>query len=79
MPSKLEARVTQHDREIAAIRKLILQGMKMLVENGTQIKALAAAQRYTDKKLDALAKTVDRFIRSLERSGSNGHGKTDLR
>ncbi len=71
MPSKLEARVTQHDREIAAIRKLILQGMKMLVENGAQIKALAAAQRATDKNLD-------RFIRSLERGGSNGHSKTRI-
>ena len=65
MPSKLEARVTQHDREIAAIRKLILQGMKMLVENEAHIKALSA--------------TVDRFIRSLERGGPNGHGKTELR
>jgi len=71
MPSKLEARVTQHDREIAAIRKLILQGMKMLVENRAEIKALAVAQRVTEKNLD-------RFIRSLERGGSNGHGKTDL-
>ena len=79
MPSSLEARVKHHDREIAVIRKLVLQGVKMLVENGTQIKALAAAQRDTDKKLDALTKTVDRFIRSLERGGSNGHGKTDLR
>jgi len=50
MPSKLEARVTQHDREIAAIRKLILQGKKMLVDNRTQIKALAVAQRATDKR-----------------------------
>jgi len=69
MPSKLEARVTQHDREIAAIRKLILQGMKMLVENRAEIKALAVAQRVTEKNLD-------RFIRSLERGGPNGHGKT---
>ena len=64
MPSKLETRVTQHDREIAAIRKLVLQGMKMLVENGTQIKALAV--------------TVDRFVRSLERGESNGHTKTKI-
>jgi len=49
VPSKLEARITQHDREIAAIRKLILQGKKMLVDNRTQIKALAVAQRATDK------------------------------
>lgn len=86
MPSKVEARLNQHDREIGAIRKLILQGMKMLVENEVQIKenvaqlkALALAQRATDKKLDALATTVDRFIRSLERGGPNGHSKTDLR
>ena len=78
MPSRLEARVTQHDREIAAIRKLILQGMKMLVENGAQIKAMAAAQRATDKRLDALSITVDRFVRSLERGGSNGHSKTKI-
>jgi hypothetical protein len=71
MPSKLEARVTQHDREIAAIRKLILQGMKMLVENRAEIKALAVAQRVTEKNLD-------RFIRSLERDGSNGHSKTKI-
>jgi hypothetical protein len=71
MLSKLEARVAQHDREIAAIRKLILQGMKMLVENRAEIKALAVAQRVTEKNLD-------RFIRSLERGGSNGHSKTNI-
>jgi hypothetical protein len=32
MPGKLETRVTDHDCQIAAIRKLILTGMKMLVE-----------------------------------------------
>ena len=78
MPSKLEAHVAQHDREITAIRKLVLQGMKMLVENGAQIKALAVAQRATDKRLDALSITVDRFVRSLERGGSNGHSKTKI-
>ena len=71
MPGKLEARVTQHDREIAAIRKLVLQGMKMLVENRAEIKALAVAQRVTEKNLD-------RFIRSLERGGSNGHSKAKV-
>jgi hypothetical protein len=40
MPSKLEARVSAHDRQIAAIRKLILQGMKMVLHNQAQIKAL---------------------------------------
>jgi hypothetical protein len=66
MPSKLEARVTEHDRQIAAIRKLILTGMKMLNETQTQVKALATSQRETDRMLQGL-------IRSLERGGHNGH------
>ena len=58
MPSKLEARVAQHDREIAAIRKLILVGMKMTNRNSElarrneeMIRALAESQRKTDRLL----------------------------
>ncbi|HUQ93002.1 MAG TPA: hypothetical protein VM120_15075 [Bryobacteraceae bacterium] len=62
MPSKLEARIARHDREIAAIRKLVLTGMKMLVKVQT-------AQRKTEQ-------TLERFIRSMERGGlTNGHKK----
>jgi hypothetical protein len=85
MPSKLEARVTEHDRQIAAIRKLILVGMKMINEaqaqakenralareNQVQIKALAVSQRETDRMLKGL-------IQSLER-GRNGHSRADIR
>jgi hypothetical protein len=60
VPTKLETSVSEHDRQIAAIRKLILQGMKM-------INSLAASQRKTDAQLQA-------FIRSLQR-GRNGHAK----
>ena len=43
MPGRLEARVAEHDRQIAAIRKLILTAMKMLSETQMQMKALAAS------------------------------------
>jgi hypothetical protein len=66
MPGKLETRVTEHDRQIAAIRKLILTGMKMLNETQTQVKALATSQRETDRLLQGL-------ISSLDRGGHNGH------
>jgi hypothetical protein len=87
----LEAQVSKHDREIAAIRKLILQGMKM-------INALAVSQRQHDahllrmegdleatrKEMRELAAsqrktevTLERFIRSMEKgsNGRNGHDK----
>jgi hypothetical protein len=56
-------RPDQHDREIAAIRKLILTGMKM-------INQLAASQKETDRQLQA-------FIQSMRRGG-NGHTKRPL-
>jgi cell division protein ZapA (FtsZ GTPase activity inhibitor) len=52
--------LTKRDREIAAIRKLILTGMRLA--NKT-----AATQARTEKNLEAL-------INSLRR-GSNGHAK----
>jgi Xaa-Pro aminopeptidase len=61
----LKERVDKHDREIAAIRKLIHTGMKMLVKLEEEVRELAASQRETDRQLQA-------FIRSLRR-GSNGH------
>jgi hypothetical protein len=40
-----EEHLSKHDREIAAIRKLILTGMQMLNSNQRQISELIAAQR----------------------------------
>ncbi len=54
-------RLDKHDKQIAAIRKLLKQGMRLLVE-------LAASQKRTERKLEAL-------IDSL-RLGGNGHSKT---
>lgn len=71
MPSKLEARVDKHHREIPAIRKLLGQGMRIMAQNQTQIKALTAAQRRTEE-------TLNRFIRSLERGEHDGRGKSQL-
>ena len=75
----LRERVDRHDREIAAIRKLIHAGMKMFVRLEQEhmafrkeLRELQASQRETDRELKA-------FIRSLRRGG-NGHtrGRADL-
>lgn len=56
----------RHDRQIAAIRDLVQQGMQLVVETRKDIRALAAAQRRTDATLQAL-------IDTLRRGGGNGH------
>jgi len=73
MPT-LKERVDKHDREIAAIRKLIHTGMKMFVKLQEEhfafrkeLRELAVQQRATARELEA-------FIRSMRR-GVNGHSK----
>jgi len=65
-----QERLSKHDREIAAIRKLVLTGMKMIA-------SLTAAQRKTDEQLRKTDKQLEDFIRSLQR-GTNGHAKRNV-
>ena len=72
-------RLDKHDREIAAIRKLLHTGMKMLVkmqeEHATfrkEMRELRDAQMGTER-------TLERFIRSLERGNGNGHSTRKVR
>ena len=67
----LKERADLHDREIAAIRKLILTGMKMINRNQQQIDELRAIQKVTELKLQE-------FIDSM-RGGGNGHSTRPLR
>jgi hypothetical protein len=67
----LKERADLHDREIAAIRKLIFTGMKMINRNQQQITELRAIQKVTELKLQE-------FIDSM-RGGGNGHSKRPLR
>jgi hypothetical protein len=57
----------KHDRQIAAIRDLLQEGMRLMVETRKELRALAAAQKKTDASLKALIDTM--------RGGANGHGK----
>jgi ABC-type Fe3+-citrate transport system substrate-binding protein len=68
----VEARLTQHDREIAAIRKLIMQGMKLVVSNEKAYRRLTDAQRVTEKKLEALIEALGRGGRTNGKP--RGHG-----
>ena len=67
-------RLAQHDREIAAIRKLIIQGMKMIVAGQKEMREVRADQR----ELRALQRETSRELKALIQSlrlGTNGHAK----
>jgi len=67
----LKERVDKHDREIAAIRKLIQKGMRLMVKFDQNMLRLEASQRETDRQLQI-------FIRSLSGGGGNGRVKHRL-
>ena len=73
----IKERVDQHDleiaihrREVAAIRKLILTGMKM-------INSVAAAQKRNEQVLNKLEANLESLASSYRR-GTNGHTKRKL-
>jgi hypothetical protein len=74
----LKDRADLHDREIAAIRKLILTGMKMINRNQEQISELRAIQKVSAQELRELRTSVKAFIDGMSRGG-NGHSKRPLR
>jgi low affinity Fe/Cu permease len=60
----------KHDRQIAAIRALLQEGMRLMVETRKDLRAVAAIEKRTEAKLEAL-------IDSLK-GGGNGHAKRRL-
>ena len=67
-------RVDLHDREIAAIRKLMVTGMKMLVRSEKRTDNLTANMAKHDATIERIEKNLDRLIRSLS-NPRNGHSK----
>jgi hypothetical protein len=62
----LERSAAQHDKQVKAIRDLVHEGMRLTVEIGKDMRALATAQKRTEESLQAFLE---------RRRGGNGHAK----
>jgi N-methylhydantoinase B/oxoprolinase/acetone carboxylase alpha subunit len=58
--------LTLHDKQIAAIRNLVQEGMRLVIETRKDIRALVASQQRTERNLETLVNT-------LGRSGNGKH------
>jgi spore coat polysaccharide biosynthesis protein SpsF (cytidylyltransferase family) len=76
IPATTKERIDKHGRQIAAIRELIHEGMRLVIDTRKDFRVIAAMQKET---ADAQKKT-DASLRALIESlrGGNGHtnGKT---
>jgi hypothetical protein len=52
--TKVEDRLDKHDRQIAAIRNLVYEGMRLAIQSRKDIRTLNAAQVRTEASLKAL-------------------------
>jgi hypothetical protein len=61
-------RLDRHDRQIASIRELVQEGMRLVVQSRKDIRSLAVVQKRTEENLQLLINTM--------RRGGNGHEKS---
>jgi len=65
-----QERPDRHDRQIAAIRALLQEGMKLAIETRKDMRTILAIQKRTDQKPEKLIDTM--------RRGGNGHAKRSV-
>jgi hypothetical protein len=63
----VKQRLDQHDKQIAAIRNLIHEGMRLVIQGRKETVELR-------KEVRQLTRNVDHLVNTM-RSGSNGHWK----
>jgi hypothetical protein len=64
---KHEERLDKHDRQMAAMRALMREGIRYMIETRKDLRTIAAIQKRTDAKLEALIDSM--------RRGGNGHSR----
>jgi N-methylhydantoinase B/oxoprolinase/acetone carboxylase alpha subunit len=58
--------LTLHDKQIATIRSLVQEGMRLVIETRKDIRALVASQQRMERNLETLVNTL----------GRSGNGKS---
>jgi hypothetical protein len=77
MAATTKDRLDRHDRQIAAIRGLIQEGMRLGVETRKDLRVIAGMQKKTDEMQKRTEAKLEALIDSMTRGG-NGHAKRRL-
>jgi methionine synthase I (cobalamin-dependent) len=72
---KHEERLDKHDRQVAAIRALIQEGMRLVIETRKDLRTLNAAQNRLAAMQQVTEAKLQVLIDSMKRGGGNGHSK----
>lgn len=72
-----EERIDRHDKQIAAIGKMLQEGWRLVLETRKDIRTLAQMQKATAAAQQKTEASLKAFIDSMRRGG-NGHKKSDI-
>ena len=73
-----QERLDKHDKQTAAIRDLLKEGMRLMIETRKDLRALAVAQKKTEANLQRTDLNLQALIDTMRRTGGNGHSKTKV-
>jgi hypothetical protein len=73
--TKTVKRLDKPDKQIAAIRDLVKEGMRLGIETRKDLRTLAAIQKRTEVNLQRTDAKLETLLDTLRRSGENGHSK----
>jgi uncharacterized coiled-coil DUF342 family protein len=76
--SKITERLNKHDKQIAAIRDLVKEGMRMIIETRKDIRDTRKDIHDTRKDIRRLEVSLQALIDSLRRTGGNGRSKAPV-
>ena len=68
-------RQAKAEDQMAAMRKIVLAGMRMIVKQGENLNKLAVAQKELAKAQKATEAKLQGFIDSLRRGGNGRHAR----
>jgi spore coat polysaccharide biosynthesis protein SpsF (cytidylyltransferase family) len=79
MPASTKERIDKHDCQVAAIRELIHEGMRLTVDTRKDIRVLAAMQRATAEAQKSTDASLKALIDSMRGGNRHASGKGERR
>ena len=71
MAAAIKERLDKHDRQIAAMRALMQDAVRFMIQTRKDLRIIAARQKRTDAKLEALIESLKRGGAAIPRSTWN--------
>lgn len=78
MGMTVKERLDQHDKQIKAIRELVHEGMRLVIQSRKDVREIHAMHKSLGAKQDRTEAMLQDLVGHLKKGGGNGHNKQKL-